>query len=239
MRTNGRPPELFANVRTFVAFVACTRTENWVRFRTIRRALQGRSEPGRGSRRVVSDLRRGPTRPKTAAIADMAARVRERARSSPRNPSPSSRRDKRGCLVSQSLEGHIHIHTPPRQKPAPRMSSPRSRGPEHRIYWYFPLRSRSTREIAAGKFTPERKGKSVSFTGRQRQWGEARGQVDSKLQPSIDHVSIPLCSAPPSSFSFKLNLFIYASVKLQDIKCIVSLSESVHCLVRHSHPLSV
>lgn len=98
------------------------------------------------------------------------------------------------------------------------------------------------REIAAGKSTPERKGKSVSFTGRQRQWDEARGQVDSKLQPSIDHVSIPppfLCSAPPSSFSFKPNLYIYASVKLQDIKCIVSLSESVHCLVRHSHPLSV
>lgn len=156
MRTNGLPPELFANVRTSVAFVACTRAENQVRFRTIRRAPQGRDEPVRGSYRVASDLRGSPTRPRTAEIADTGCHVRERARSSPRNSSPSSRRDQRGCLVSQSLEGHIHNCTLPRQKPAPRVSSRENQRSRAQDLLVFPLmepvhEGDSRREVHTGK----------------------------------------------------------------------------------------
>jgi hypothetical protein len=96
---------------------------NRARFRTTRRAPQGRNQPGRGSDLVAQDLHGGPTCPRTATQADSGCRVRERTRSSAGASSPSSRRDDEGCLSSQYPEDHILTYTPPRQKPTPRASS--------------------------------------------------------------------------------------------------------------------
>lgn len=134
---------------------------------TIRRALQGRNKPVRGSCRVAPDQVR-PARDRSDA--DTGCRVCERAPPSQRTSSPSSRRDQRGCLASQSLGGHIHIHTPPRQKPAPRASSREKQRSRAQDLLALPLKELvhegdSRREVLHRK---ERANLSLS-PGRQRQ----------------------------------------------------------------------
>jgi hypothetical protein len=106
MRTNGRPPELFTNVCTSVAFGACTSTEIVFGSEPSAEPPKAETSPEEAlleSRPTSADLRGEPTLPRPQQSPTRAAAVSASARARPQGHPVRRREETREAVFPASL----------------------------------------------------------------------------------------------------------------------------------------